>query len=474
MDLKEGQEFTLPGFTSTSRRKEVAEKFSKWEDSMLLEIHAEQGLSIAGGEAEMLLPHNSRFKVVSVKGRVAQVRQLTSVVKADKTGRFVTQHVSFDQTGNDKLQLIASLNASRLATWGFTAEAEVRGIQKYKLKAILDGRTSKFCQMINGRTFDVADARTKVLEVLQVQDPEDLKTIQPWPKQTKDALKEYRTLSSQELTERGLHIPPFHAKCRTICVPVGEPTAQVPLIPQEASKQVITVDTLKELGITATQQQVDRWNAYIGLSPVELLAKLVGKTPTELLAGLGKNTIQFLETGDIGLKAQGVSGPLKYAVNSIIDPFTGTIYLSQADFVAAHPGQEAFFLKRLLYTLIETGEQTAAHSLVIKLEGNVFEYVKAGFLPKPDDWQIMRAQMQAELSNGDLKSFYESLPADERLLIDHLLNDNDEHALNALASLNIHYEGKSLGEWLLQGVHGEFILDVNDPLTVSQAKEYLQ
>ena len=49
------------------------------------------------------------------------------VQKADEEGRFVTPFVDLSNLGDAQLQMIASLNASRLATWGFTAEAELPG-----------------------------------------------------------------------------------------------------------------------------------------------------------------------------------------------------------------------------------------------------------------------------------------------------------------------------------------------------------
>ena len=88
-----------------------------------------------------------------------------------------------------------------------------------------DGGTGRTHQQIlsnmDGKVFQVADARRKVIEVLNVQNPEDLKVVQPWPKQTKRALAEFQQMTPQELTEQGLHIPPYHPHCRTICRVIG-------------------------------------------------------------------------------------------------------------------------------------------------------------------------------------------------------------------------------------------------------------
>lgn len=401
-----------------------------------------------------------------------------SVKKADAEGRYVTPFVSFDNQGDEKLQLIAGLNASRLATWGFMAECEIRGVKQYKMTAVLDGRTSEFCRMIDGKVFEVEYARQKTVEVLNVQNPDDLRNVQPWPKQTKAALEEFKDMNVEDLTARGLNIPPFHPNCRTVCTLVSDDVRlekpPIPVEQQIVPEQVVTVETMKEIGIRVTQEEVDHWNAYVGLSPVAVLAKLSGKTPEELLTwGLGKKSVQFLADGDIAMNANGTTGGVRYAISTILDPYTGTYYLSQADLVAdLASGRE--YLKRLYMSLIETGQSVAAKSFVIAVNGDALTYVKLGFLPTASDWQMIRAKALDSLESGDLKELFVSLADDQKVLIQHLLMDMDEHVLSAIADLAIEYQGKSLGEWILAGVKGEFTLDLTDVLAAKQAMEYLR
>ena len=188
------------------------------------------------------------------------------------SGRYVTPFVSFDKQGDEQLRMIASLNSSRLATWGFTAEAEVLGMARYRLTAVLDGRTSKFCRLMDGKVFEVSDARRKVIEALNVQNPEDLKVVQPWPKQTKAHMAMYAEMTTTDFVERGLHIPPYHPHCRTLLrhVPssIGKPMEITPTVPEGAQVfQQVTQADLKELGIDATPEQVAEWNEHIGMTP---------------------------------------------------------------------------------------------------------------------------------------------------------------------------------------------------------------
>lgn len=162
----------------------------------------------------------------------ADVAEAPAVDEQSSGVRFVKEFTSFYNSGDAALQLISSLHSSRLAAWGFTAEAEVLGISRYQLVAVLDNRTSDFCQMINGREFDVTDARQKLDEVLSAQDPEDLKILQPWPDQDSQSIADYQDMSEDELVGEGLMIPPFHPSCF-----IGETAVNSPFPITSASKR---------------------------------------------------------------------------------------------------------------------------------------------------------------------------------------------------------------------------------------------
>lgn len=396
--------------------------------------------------------------------------------KDSRSGRYVTPFVSFDQVGEDTLQLIASLNSSRLATWGFTAECEVRGVQRYRLTAVLDGRTSEFCRFIDGREFEVADARAKVIEALNVTDPNDLKTVQPWPKQTKAAMAEFAEMSDEELLAKGLHIPPYHPRCRTVCHLIEDqkvPTTTPPPIPAALDAQFVTTETLKEMGITATPAEVDQWNASVGKSPVDVLADLSGMEPANILHGaLGPSAITF--DGDrIALSARGIMGGLKYQVGTVLDPYTGTYYLTKAEFVADEVPAATQFMQRLIRSMVTLGQETSATSLVVSVAGNVIPYAKLGFVPSPMDWEAIRKPALASLEQGSLQPLYASLSPADRQLVKQLLLDTSEVSFGTLVDLPFTYQGKTLGQWLFDDVIGQFSLDLTDPVTVQQALGYL-
>ena len=156
----------------------------------------------------------------------------------------IRPQVSFQDTGNQALQLASSLHTSRLASWGFLAEAEVRGFTTYKLSAVLDGRTSKFCEVINGKSFRVESARALIDQAVHADDPNELKTIQPWPDQSRASIKQFQGMSEEQLKSAGYTVPPFHPNCRTIMTRIDQefmssPTKTYQQVPKGGAKAAL-------------------------------------------------------------------------------------------------------------------------------------------------------------------------------------------------------------------------------------------
>jgi hypothetical protein len=399
------------------------------------------------------------------------------VDKADASGRFVTPFVDFSNQGSSQLQLIASLNGSRLATWGFTAEAQLRGTTRYRINPLLDGRVCPFCRLVSQKVFDVASARAKVVELLRVENPDDLKTLQPWPKVTPETMANYEQYSKEDFVNRSWNIPPFHAGCRCVLthdegeeVRPAKPKVNLGQPPLPIPEQRITPDTLKEIGVAATQEQVDHWNRYLQLSPVAVLAKLSGLPAQDILQGkLGKAALRFLSDGTVGINAKGVATDLKYAVSTVLDPYTGTYYLTQAEFKAGNTEAAQRFLAHLFPALADIGVSTAAHSLVVAVaQGEAEQYVQLGFLPDQDTWDQIR---QAALDQWEQVSA--PLRSEDRLLIQHLLESNDPASLTALVDLQLQIQGQSVGDWVLAEAQGQFSLDLGNTDTLNYLKENL-
>lgn len=441
------------------------------------------------------------------------------VEKADDSGRYVTPFVSFADPGEGLLQMTSSLNSNRMATWGFTAECDQIGVTQYQLSAVLDGRTSAFCQMIDGTVFEVQAAKDLVNAALSVQDPADLAQVQPWPNQSPDSISKYSDMSSADLTEAGLQIPPFHPSCRTMCVllgtttsgttPIntgsipsaGEPPPALAGNPNQGPlpSHAATLADFSALGVKVTAEQLAHWNDYIGLNPIHALAKMFGlgaegAATDDLAADLSDQldgatikitpdgNIKFFADGELDADADPVpkattpSGikPTKYNMQTVFDPYSSTLYLSAADFSSADPSRVTTFLGKVFHGMVDTGLSMGASAITLDVGAAAYDYAKMGFLPKPVDWQSIRLDAMDALQNGGLSGVLAALDSDQQMVVLNLLSNPDEHALQALVDLPFDVDGVPIGQTILDNVGGQFSLDLTDPTQVARIQEYLK
>lgn len=401
------------------------------------------------------------------------------------TPRFVKPFVEFVEPSDSMIQLVSSLHSSRLATWGFTAEAEILGFDEYQLSAVLDGRTSDFCRLINGKVFKVSDARKSIVNILSLQNPDDAKTVAPWPSQTKDAIRDYSELSSEQMTALGFHIPPFHPFCRTILVrkkkapilakPIVQPDGQI-IGPSPSTKE-----TFAELGLTISDNGVKHWNDYVGLSPVKVLAQLSGLDPLSVINGaLGKKfrSIVIAANGDINLSLKGLLGKAgKYSASAVIDPYTGTIFPDYLTFKNASPARAAEFFKTFYGGLLDVGESMGAKEIVMQAAGDTGAYLhtQAGFKASAGAWSDAAEAIAKSLAEGGVHAdAYLTLQAEQQALLQKVLADVHEDALYVLANLPFELSGQPVGQLLMKGLNMEMGLDLNDATALAKAKKVLK
>ncbi len=91
---------------------------------------------------------------------------------------------------------------------------EQAGVRYYEIRAIIDDRTSEICQRMNGTIFPVERAVEYRDNILSLKDPEAIKEASPWL-----SPEEVNVLPSDDgELPPGLSLPPYHFRCRTICV----------------------------------------------------------------------------------------------------------------------------------------------------------------------------------------------------------------------------------------------------------------
>jgi len=125
--------------------------------------------------------------------------------------------------GGGMIGVASSLQMSRMANYGFVAEASARGITHYVVNEQLDSRICPVCRRMHGKRFEVAPALAKLDTQIRITDPTDLKILAPFPKQSKAAVKDLTEMTPDQLRAKGWDTPPYHPRCRGLLKAVRSP-----------------------------------------------------------------------------------------------------------------------------------------------------------------------------------------------------------------------------------------------------------
>lgn len=118
--------------------------------------------------------------------------------------------------GKEYYDTAGSLMISRMSSAGMLMESSAKGATTYTISAVLDNRVCPVCEEMSGKSFPVDDGKSFSALTLSSDDPEFLKQVAPWPKQDAKSMKALKGMSSSDLQENGLMLPPYHPLCRCI------------------------------------------------------------------------------------------------------------------------------------------------------------------------------------------------------------------------------------------------------------------
>jgi len=125
--------------------------------------------------------------------------------------------------GGGMISVASSLQMSRMANYGFVAEASARGITHYVVNEQLDSRICPVCRRMDGKRFSVAPALAKLDTQIRITDPNDLKILAPFPKQSKQGIKDLTEMTPDQMRAKGWDTPPYHPRCRGLLKAVRAP-----------------------------------------------------------------------------------------------------------------------------------------------------------------------------------------------------------------------------------------------------------
>lgn len=388
---------------------------------------------------------------------------LGTVLKAEKKPSALLPFDSFmDETGRAYFNMVSSLHTSRLSAFGYTAEAQSLGITRYAIDEQLDGRTCPVCNYMHGKTFEVADARSLLDVVVRTQDPEQLKSLQPWPKQTKAALTELQSLTEQELVARGWHVPPFHPRCRGLLVKVGHVPALTGEAPKPPEDYVASAEDFKALGVTLNKNRIDLWNALMKTAPAEVVAQLSQQPVDKLVATaltatdpkkeLGIKALSVTDAGvnielhrPVGVATKEVKQDLYFRKDKSL--FVGSVELDPADAKAS-----ASILKSLYGAARLTGMERMVMTAGADISG--YAYARYGFTMDAGQWAALKKQVGKNLAATNIADMMSEL---DNKVLNAILASDDPKMVFALADI------PNLGKALLSGTQWVGYLQLDDP-----------
>ena len=106
---------------------------------------------------------------------------------------------------------LANHIVTRSFNFGIAAGLQEAAVERYKISAVIDERTTDICREMNGKVFTVARAMELANNLIESTDPEEVKTIAPWvqPADLPDVG------NNGDQLPVGMAQPPYHWRCRT-------------------------------------------------------------------------------------------------------------------------------------------------------------------------------------------------------------------------------------------------------------------
>ncbi len=149
-------------------------------------------------------------------------------------------------------EVVAGAFVSNARSFGQLSGFAEAGIQRYRIEAVMDKRTTEVCRYLDDKVFEVGDALRRFDRLDRLERPEDIRREQPWVRTstdpatgqrsmyvnrdgervrigdivrsavgTSDDASEFaRTVSNAELVDLGVSWPPYHGLCRSTCLAV--------------------------------------------------------------------------------------------------------------------------------------------------------------------------------------------------------------------------------------------------------------
>jgi len=396
-------------------------------------------------------------------------------LKVKKAEPVLLPFASFmDDAGRAYLNIVSSLHTSRVSAYGFTAEAFALGIKDYQLSEQLDGRTCPVCRALHGKKFPVGEARQTLDIVTRVTDPDDLKSLQPWPGQTKADVVKLRAMSNDDLIQANWHIPPFHPRCRGMLVRSGKaPTLAQLDAGYVDTRYEATKEDFKAMRVYLNEAQIKYWNEHVGMAPAEMVARLTGRPLDEFLAGLmdagkpkefaGIYSVTVNKNITVKLAKEGFGSANKFDQSVKILPQSKSLYLESVDL--HEEDQAGGIAKKYMREFYALAKDMGLKKLELYagLDVGGYAWAKYGFVPDLKSWEALKRDIAARYKAVDYGT---TLSAVEQKAYAVIMASEDPKNIFLLADIGF-------GKDLLLGQGWQGVLDLADTESVTRFLSYI-
>lgn len=126
---------------------------------------------------------------------------------------------TFETNPEAYFEILANNAALMARNVGGLIAMENAQIQKYRISAILDKRTSAICRALDGRVFSVSAGMEMVNTVIGLDSAQELKETFPWSKWQSGKVGPDTLANNDKIAREGLGFPPYHGSCRSLVLP---------------------------------------------------------------------------------------------------------------------------------------------------------------------------------------------------------------------------------------------------------------
>jgi SPP1 gp7 family putative phage head morphogenesis protein len=126
---------------------------------------------------------------------------------------------TFETNPEAYFEILANNAALMARNVGGLIAMENAKIQKYRISAILDRRTSAICRALDGRVFSVSAGMEMVNTVIGLDSAQELKETFPWSKWQSGKVGPDTPANNDKIATQGLGFPPYHGSCRSLVLP---------------------------------------------------------------------------------------------------------------------------------------------------------------------------------------------------------------------------------------------------------------